>query len=270
MVRNLIAFITHATLDEYHADLCFRALSNSHNPIPIDELIIYNSHADELPNLKLLGIISRYDLHFIKKITIFPYDNDTHKSLGGDVLALSRFFIREYPPTARVLFLKSEMLVSVNLLDELRKTFDMEKVLFTPPLLNAKKSITDDELIDRSRLKYMIFSSEDTFFMEDEKGSIENDFRDRLGDNRGANPGNPAVKYLSCSGKKDWSLHYISINLLQGLEFKLQAWGGMSFARLQEWWIGAYKSFTVHKWHPIASKNCSEERPGDYNDWLNG
>lgn len=265
-LKKVIFFVTHATLTFRHAEMCLQALSESINPPHFDQLIIYNSHQDELSNDQILMLFSRYKLYrFIKSVQCFNYDTKTPKTLGGDINQIRDWCLANLSPRDRVLILKSDILVSSEYLNETQKTDHLDKTLFIPVLYNAKKSVSDNELMELCKKNYVIQSGKEFFFMENETSSPENDLRNRM-----STFNLPEVKYLVCSGKRDWSCPYITVNLLPQVITEQKIWGGWSAIQLQPWWIGGYKSFIVHKWHGIISvNNPGYERPGEYGQWLN-
>jgi hypothetical protein len=262
---KVIIFITHATLTFQHAKMTFMSLANSKNPINFDEMVIYNTHQDELSNSELLKLYESFNISFIKKVNLFDYDDNTHKSLGADLKVLQDYCQSVYDNNTKILLLKSDCLLSVNFINELSKFENYNKdFIFVAPLINAKKSVNDDELEAYIKNEYAILSSENTFFMEDENRTNDNDFRNRPG----VLPGDDCIKYISCTVKRDWSCHYLTNNMFNQVNLKQQDWGGSSFNHLKEYWIGAYMSFVVHKYHSIVSKNRKEERPGEWGEWL--
>jgi len=259
-----IIFITHSTLSEDHANMCFKALSNSKDPISFDKLIIYNSHQEEFPNEEVLSIYDLYNMEFIKEVEFFDYDPTTPKCLGGDMRVITDYCVSNFEDTDQVLLLKSDCMLSINFLNELKKLEGKSEFIFTAPLINGKRSSTNEDMFEYIKLPYPVLSSEDTFFMEDECGSQENHFRDRPGEN----PGNSHIKWISCTVKRDWSCHYVTVNLLPLIGKVNQDWGGCSFIHLKDKWIGAYKSFVLHKYHCIISENREVVRPGEWGEWL--
>ena len=263
---RILIFITHATLEYEHAEMTFRSLRNSTDPVEFDELLIYNAHPEELSNNDLLELSEAPELGYIKSRTIFPYDPNTPKCLGADLAALQQYCAAKYLPTDHILLLKSDCLLSTNFLNELTKfpLEDPQEFIFVAPLLNAKKSVTNEEITEHIKLPYAILSSEDTFYMEDETRTVDNDFRNRPG----VKPDDPVIKYISCECKRDWSCHYLPVSVFQRVALKQQDWGGSSFEHLSHLWIGSYKAFVIHKYHSIVSENRQTERPGEWGNWL--
>lgn len=262
---RIIIFITHATLTYQHASMTFMSLANSKDPVEFDEMVIYNTHQHELSNDVLLKLYESYNIPFIKTIRLFDYDESTPKSLGGDLEAIRTFCTEQYRQNDHILLLKSDMLLSINLLNEINKfPLESDDFVFTPVLVNAKKSVTDKELCEYIKLPYPVLSAEDTFYMEDEDRSIDNDFRNRPG----VTPGNNCIKYISCRVKRDWSCHYLPVKSLMMIHLENKTWGGSSFQPVSHLWVGSYKSFTVHRYHGITSVNRDSERPGEWGEWL--
>ena len=255
--------MTHATLEAEHAEMCIKALSASVDPVPFDRMIIYNTHQHELSNEYILSLCN--DLPFIDTIDLFEYDPSTPKTLAGDINAIREYCVKTFAETDHILLLKSDMLLSQSYLNELSKFDDIKTFLFIAPLFNAKRSVPDDELFEFTRTNSIALSSEESFFMEDENHSNENHFRDRCG----ATPADPKIKYLSCTGKADWSCPYFSMDIFPQIVTIQKDWGGWNAERVRQHWFGAYKSFTVHKFHGIESVNRIGDRPGDYGKWLN-
>jgi len=262
---KIIIFITHATLSYQHAKMTFLSLANSKDPIEFDEIVLYNTHQNELPNEKLLELYNSFDMSFIKNVKLFDYDESTHKSLGADLEAIRTYCNTAYNQNDHILLLKSDCLLSVNFLNELNKFNDnSSEFIFVAPLINSKQSITDEELEKYIQSPHAILSSEDTFFMEDEVRSKDNDFRNRPG----VVPGDDCIKFISCTVKRDWSCHYLPVSVFMKVKLVNQNWGGSSFEHLSHMWVGSYKSFVVHKYHSIVSPNRSTERPGEWGQWL--
>lgn len=262
---RVIVFITHATLTRQHAKMTFMSLANSINPIEFDEILVYNTHQNELPNEDLLRLYNSFSMSFIKKVTFFDYDDSTEKCLAADLEVIRNYCYRTYEPTDHVLLLKSDCLLSANFLDELRKFRNFEQeFIFVAPLFNAKQSVSDEELEQYVKSPHAILSSEDTFFMEDEKQTDDNDFRNRPD----VKPGDACIKYISCTVKRDWSCHFLPVSTFMKVNLVRKDWGGSSFEHLSHLWVGAYKSFVVHKYHSIVSENRTEERPGEWGEWL--
>jgi len=262
---RVIIFITHATLSYQHAKMTFMSLANSKNPVEFDEIVLYNTHQAELPNEKLLELFNSFSISFIKNVKLFEYDKTTHKSLGADLEAIRTYCNDTYASKDHLLLLKSDCLLSVNFLNELKK-FDTNSsdFVFVAPLINAKQSVTDDELTEYINSPYAILSSENTFFMEDEVRSPDNGFRNRPG----VVPGDDCIKYIACTVKRDWSCHYLPVDVFMQVKLAKQSWGGSSFEYLSHMWIGAYKSFVTHKYHSIVSSNRETKRPGEWGEWL--
>jgi hypothetical protein len=264
---RVIIFITHATLSYQHAKMTFMSLANSKDPIEFDEIVLYNTHQNELSNEELLELYNSFNIKFIKNVKLFDYDDSTHKSLGADLQAIRTYCNDTYAQNDHILLLKSDCLLSINFLNELKKfTPSSTNFVFVAPLINAKQSVTDKELTEYIKLPYAVLSSEDTFFMEDEVRSPDNGFRNRPG----VVPGDDCIKYIACTVKRDWSCHYLPVNVFMKVKLANQSWGGSSFEFLNHMWIGAYKSFVVHKYHSIVSSNRETERPGEWGQWLQG
>lgn len=264
-MKRIIFFLTHTTLTYEHADLCFKALGASVNPPIFNELIIYNTHSHELPNEEILKLYDKYDCtRFIDEVNIFDYPHNTPKNLASDIDCIRNWCLEHYEQTDRVLLLKSDILISSMYLYETTKTDLLPKVLFISAFYNSKRSISDEELYNFSRSDVVVRSSNEIFFIEDENNSKDNNTRDRGKFNL------PCVKYLCCTGKRDWSCPYLTVNIFPHVITRILEWGGWDAEPVKEWWVGSYMSFTVHKWHGVLSENNPNDRSNDdYRNWLN-
>ncbi|MDD4931337.1 MAG: hypothetical protein PHG66_04320 [Candidatus Colwellbacteria bacterium] len=257
-MKNILVFITHATLGLEHADLCIEHLGKSVDPLVFDKMIVYNTHQHELSNEKITELITKHKIldRICKEISLFDYNESTPKTLGHDCINIFNFLLNNYSMTDRVLILKSDIMISVNLLSELRDIQSSLKQTFilTPPFITAKERVSNDEIREYCSRTSIVLSDEKTFFDEDCNGG-ETDHGKR-------NPLDKDIKFISCTGKIDFSCHYMSLDLSLVMTVHSKTWGGVNFESCRDFWVGTEKSFTVHKYHSIVSENRVGEREG--------
>ena len=262
-MKNIVFFITHKTLSEKNCELTFKSLNNQEGFL-FDVFYIYNTHQSELPNETVINLYNTYNLNrFFKTYKIFNYNENTPKTIAWDVKTICDYVLNTYSQNDRVLFLKSDILLSKNYFSVL-KTLTNEFIYFTSPLVNAKKRVPDDEILEYILRPSFIKSDDITFYVEDEFQSNNNDFTNRPR----TNITDHSIKYFSCDVMRDWSCHFISINLLHHLILVSQSWGGVNLQKLYPYFIKTDKCFTVHKYHNIKSENRILDREGPVEQWL--
>ena len=264
-MEKIIFFITHKTLDYYNADLCFKALSLQQTDSKFDKMYIYNSHEEELSNNDILYLFENYELNrFINQVEIFNYDKKTDKTLGADINVISDYFCVNYNGSDKILFLKSDILLSVNYFDILDSYNETNELYFTAPFILAKKRIDDDKIFNYLKRENYIGSDDITFFVEDQTGSKNNDLN-----NRDISIFTEQIEFISCEVIKDFSCHYLTKNIINKLKIKNQSWGGINFSDLKKYYIGSDKCFVIHKYHDIISDNRTTDREGIVHRWMN-
>lgn len=262
-MTKVIFFITHHTLTLDHAQVTALSLRNSVDPVTFDHLYIYNTHQEEISNDTLRELL---DLPFVENIREFPNDlYPVGKSLVCDITAIVGFCAQNYRPTDSVLLLKSDCLLSVNYLNDIRKLEGLTSYVYTVPFIVAKKRVTNEELIQYSQRKLAILSDEETFFNENESLTPENDHRDR----RGESPLDQKIKYISCTCKRDFSCHYMTVDNLMTIATRPGAnWGGCWLENSRPKWIGSSKAFSLHKYHDIVSASRPNPREGTIEEYM--
>ena len=265
-MKNIAFFITHATLTKDHAEICMYSLSKQViiNGKKFDKLYIYNTHEDELSNSQLLQLYKLFDLQkFFSEISVFNYDNKTPKSLGADVKLISDYVTKHYSKDDRVLFLKSDCVLSINYFDEILNLPE-KSVYFVAPFINAKQRISNNDIINYSERQTYISSDEITFLVEDQTNDGKNDFNNR----NDVSVTDQQIKFTSCYVITDYSCHFISVDLLEKITIEHLTWGGAKFYNLIPYFVGTNRCFVVHKYHGIISENRSGDREGPTKDWL--
>jgi hypothetical protein len=261
---KIIFFITHHTLTLDHAQMTVASLRNSIDPITFDRLYIYNTHQEEISNEVIRDLLT--DLPFVSDIREFPQElYPSGKSLVCDVRTIVDFCFRNYQLTDSVLLLKSDCLLSVNFLNDLKKLDRLSSYVFTAPFIVAKKRVTNEELLQYSQRKLAILSDEETFFNENESVTPENDHRDRVGEKAT----DFKIKYISCTCKRDFSCHYMTVDNLLTIATRQGAnWGGCWLENSRSKWIGSSRAFTLHKYHSIVSDARPNPREGTIEEYM--
>ena len=125
--------------------------------------------------------------------------------------------------------------------------------------------LVDWDLIIQYTMRNNFVESDDiTFFVENSERTNDNDFFRRPN----CKVTDENILFISCYTIRDWSCHFISIDLLQFIEIKNQDWGGVWFANIQKKCIKTNKCFVVHKYHNIKSENRIKQREGGIEEWL--
>jgi len=261
-MKNILFFITHKTLTAENCDLTFYSISLQEKFV-FDVFYIYNSHESELSNELIINLYNFYNLNnYFKCYKIFNYNQDTPKTLGWDIKTISDYLLNNYDQNDKILFLKSDMLLSKNYFKCLSEIKE-ELVYFTSPLVNAKKRVSISEIKKYLIRPKFIKSDDITFYVEDEFQSNDNDFH-----NRNIDITDNSIHFFSCDTIRDWSCHFITIKLLVNLSIISQSWGGINLQNLYPYFIKTDDCFTIHKYHNIVSENRSTGREGPVEEWL--
>jgi hypothetical protein len=265
MVKSILFFITHSTLNLDHAKMCLYHLSLSNiNTIVFDEMYIYNTHSDELSNESILELIREYNISKLcGEIKIFEYDTNTQKKLSYDIYSISLFCQKNYNKNDRILLLKSDIMISVNLLSDLCNV-ESDSFIFTPPFVTAKSRVTNKEIIDYTRRTKFVKSDNITFYNESNVEDIN--LTDHI---TKRTPNDNDVFFISCECKINFSCHYLTCDIFKDIEFHDKDCGNVCFEESRNRWISSNNSFTVHKYHSIVSKNRGEEREISLHTYLN-
>jgi hypothetical protein len=257
---NIIFFITHATLTLDHAVETFASISRSINPMIFDMLWIYNTHQHELDSIEIIRLYNVYSLsNIIKDIRYFPDTYPDQKKLTHDINTIKNFCNKMYSQSDRFLILKSDIILSTNLLNDLTKMGAISSFVLSPPFVVAKKRVHIDDIVQYSKRPFFIPSDNETFFNENEDGSNDNDHRNRPN----IKPTDSSIKFISCTVKSDFSCHYLTLDCLNNLVIHIDnTWGGVNFSRLKDRWFGTNRGFTIHQYHDIVSNNRPAPREG--------
>jgi hypothetical protein len=262
---NTLFFITHRTLGEEHADMVFRSISMQVTDRKFDRMIIYNSHPQELSNEHLVSLFRRHGLgRVISDVSVFDYDDRTSKSLGMDIHCIRGYCRATMNPNDRVLLLKSDCCLSRNYFDVILKIEEPRLVHFVAPFVCAKKRVGDIDILKYLSRDSFIRSDEITFFVEDSHQSKDNDFHKRL-----ELITDRSILYTACTVTRDFSCHFISVELMNLIGIREQSWGGCNFSALDPYLLQSDRCFVVHKYHDIQSENRIGDREGPVKDWLN-
>jgi hypothetical protein len=262
----ILFFITHKTLSLENCELTFSSISLQSKLNKFDKMYIYNTQPDELLNVDIITIYNKYNLNeYFKELSIFNYDLNSEKTLGKDISNICEYCFSNYNLNDRVLFLKSDCCLSSNYFDEIFNIpLNIIDVYFTSPFICAKKRVPNNEILDYIKRDAYIPSDEITFFVEDRFQSNNNDFNNRLD----TSVYDHNIKFFSCYVIRDWSVHLISVSLLNRLIIRSQSWGGVNLSQLENYFIETNRCFTVHKYHNVISENRNVEREGPVEGWL--
>ena len=263
--------MTHKTLPLNYADCAFKSMSLQamRDDKQFDELWLYNTWPNELTNESLIELYEQYDLkRFFKNgVHVFPYDNNTPKTVPGDVGAVCAFARERFAPEDRIFMYKSDCILSKNFFDEFLHIPEGKLIYFSTPFINGKARVTDEELLEYASREEFIQSDDITFFVEDMEQHMPNDFTRRPG----THPMDAQFKFTSCYGIRDgFSSHGVSVGLSHKINLFPQAsWGGIRWDALIPNFVGTNRCFLVHKYHGIKSENRATDREGPAEAWLN-
>jgi len=264
-MKNIIFFMTHKTLTLDHAKATFYSISKQNTDKKFDILYLYNTHQDEISNDVLLNLYSEYGLdRFIKEVKIFDYNPFTPKTLGNDLDSIIKYCVETYENQDRILFLKSDIVLSKNYFDDALNVPNGQLVYYTSPFICAKARISDAEIFEYADRDTYIQSDDITFFVEDQYGSPNNDFNNRPG----VSITDEQIKFTSCYVIFNFTCHMISVELLKSVNLDCSSWGGATFTALYQNFVGTNRSFAIHKFHGIISENRATDREGPVKDWL--
>ena len=265
-MKNIVIFITHKTLSEDHAQCTFYSMSQQNVPSDkkFDALYIYNTHQEEISNDLLINLFNYYNLNkFFVELKILNNSQIT-KSLGEDIHSIREYFMNKYRPEDRILLLKSDCVLSKNYFEEILGIEQNKSIYFVAPFVCAKSNVSNEEIIGYSRRDRFIKSDDVTFFVEDQNNTGDNDFNNRkeisIYDNK--------IKFTSCYVIRDFSCHFISVELLPKITIQIQSWGGCNFSNLVSYFVETNKCFVIHKYHDIISDNRTTDREGPVSSWL--
>ena len=281
-------FNTHATLDRWHADICFDSLANQSVDYKFDVMYIYNTHPHELPNDTLLSLIEQYRLrHHFDKIEILPKSDG--KTLGQDMLYLTSHCAEVKPD--KVLMLKSDYGISKNFmrgLDMIDNSVEKgDQFIFTAPTANAKEYIEKDEI-----MRYLMRA--DFAPRCDMTWYFGSDYADSLGTHEFRylkdvwhgdpedlgkalriceKPTDPSVRFVSHTIRSDFNCHYFDGKTFSEIDFQgsnpertwnLSFWGIQAAQRVQNIpFVDTPGAFVVHLFHSIVGPNRKEPREDD-------
>ena len=262
---KVIFFITHKTLGLDHAKLALSSLGDSYEPMKFDKMIIYNTHQDELPNELLFQMCRDYGLYsIVNEILEFDGVYPSTYRLTSDIRTIGNYVFERYQNTDKIWLWKSDCILSKYLVNDMNKLDTLQSFCFTPAFIVAKKRVTDNEIIEYCHKPYLVLSDHETFFNEDESQSKDNDHRNRIGEK--ATDFN--IKFISCTVKRDFSNHYLTVDCLRNINIGDQTWGGVGFASLSNKWVGTSKGFVVHKYHNIVSESRPLPREGTIEEYM--
>ena len=173
MTRS-VYFITHSSLDYKHARLCLMSLASQNFDDLWDNLFVYNTHQEELPNSDLFSLIEQLGIQRkFRNVQEVAYDPSSRKTNLQDFMNLIDHCRAHVPliSNSYLLYLKSDYILSSNFFDGLKK-FDCESnFIFSAMIENAKEFVEEKELFERA--------SRDSFTLVDDVTYYAgSDFRD--------------------------------------------------------------------------------------------
>ena len=261
-MTKILFFITHTTLDLDHAKMCLYELMLSLKKcgtFRFDRMYIYNTHKEELSNETVLDIVEKYKLSkYISEISVFPYNVNTPKRLSSDMSTIFNFCRRNYSREDRVFILKSDLLLSCNVITDINKIIS-KSFVFTPPFVTAKSDLTNNQLHSYCRRETFIKSDSVTFYNESYDGDKNN-----TDHKNGKSPFDEQFSFISCNCVFDFSCHYLTVDCMDYIMLDDKDWGGVNFSNCRHI-VTTDTSFTVHKFHEVKSQNRKLDREGcDY------
>lgn len=222
-MKNILFFITHKTLNiDHNVEMCLNYLSRSYDPLRFDEMYICNSYQEELSNDSILKLTTKYNINSIcKNIKIFPYDTIDYNSIFSYLI--DNYYLHD----DRILLLKSDIMVSINFLNELKTIQNNldEKFILTPIFIDPKENLTNKEIRN-------IISSDEIVFNE---------------------------KTKNISPFSSVFCHYFSI--LTIWEMNIIEIDDINFLNCKDYWMCTNYSFVIHKSHSSCKNN--EEKESD-------
>ena len=266
-MKHILFFITHKTLDREHCELSFKSIQNQVSTQMIfDVMYIYNTHQQEFPNEIVVDLYKEYGLEkFAPTLRIFNYDENSHKSLGQDIENIISYVAKHYELEDRILFLKSDCVLSKNYFQDIFDLPQDRPVYFTAPFVCAKSRVDNDRILEYTMRDIFVPSDDITFFTEDRHGPENSDLVHR----KDVAITDASILFFACYVIGDWSCHLISAGLFHLLAIGKQSWGGVGLQGLEPYFVETGRSFVVHKYHDIKSENRSEDRWGPVHTWLN-
>jgi len=265
-MKNLLFFIIHNTSTLEHCQLSLQSLCRqSETTFKFDHMYIYNTQADEITYDDILDICWKENiLKFVvvEEICIFDYDKNSPKSLEQDLKNIMTYVTKRYSPDDRVLFMKSDCLLSKYYLKDIEELPDNCPIHFTAPFVFAKKRVPNDEILDYVKRDSFVESEAITFFTEDGYSSHNSDLEHR----KDVKITDESVKFFACYGIRCWSCHLITVSLFPLMGIVNQT--GIDLRHLEPYFNKTSRSFVVYKYHGIVSENRLTGRWTQIYEWI--
>lgn len=260
-----ILFLTHTTLTPRHAALCFSGLVNQTEQI-WDRLILYNSHQGELPNQYIIDLAREMGLSI--PIEIFPYNEESPKTLVADVLNL-REYARGFDDRDTILVIKSEYVLSRGFNAAVKGLDNSTRYLWCLPGTNAKQFVTDEEIMEYQAKMNFVYVDDKTYYRgsdlfspKEENGPVVDGLRLRDTDYR--------IHFVSHRANLDWGVHVMPAMVWKDFPAHHKrinwSWGGLAQSLSHCHRSGMAKfldidsAFAIHVFHEIISKNRVGDR----------
>lgn len=280
---NNCIFTTHATLTKAHAEHSLRSLfeKQTNHDVIWENFIVYNTHANEIPNAWLTKLIKTMagDFGQIANLFVFPYEDGLYpKTLTQDTMNhLQLLSENEMNAPGKTLLLKSEYCVSNNFNEVFQQQSNIN-MIWSLPIHNAKEKVTIDEIYAKLGDPIFIPIDEVTYYRGGTNapftpGTMDDPYDERSLYEPDIDETDPRFKFVSHNIQNDYNLHVFSNDILstclricRRVYDPRSTWGGA-----HDLFNGAFKlghvrrctetrAYGVHMYHGIISDNRSEDR----------
>lgn len=268
---KILYYIIHEPLTLEFVDFSFKALTNQSVDYLWDKFVIYNAwNKDQLSDEEIVQKYNEYNLKkYFESVEILPESDSTQKSLARDMYDIINHYNQTYlvQSTDRILILKAEYAICRNFMQNLTNFDNMENFIYTPNILNAKETVTDERAFEKSQEERCILYNHETYY----RGSDLYTPREEIGpvvEGTLIKETNDQIKFVSHAIKRDFNVHYMPGDVFAKLDVlpieMTKTWGGFGgFFRAFERRIdfpNIPNIFCVHKFHGVQSSIRTEDR----------
>lgn len=268
---NILYYIIHEPLTLEYVDFSFKALTNQSVDYLWDNFIIYNAwDKKQLSNEAILQKYNEYELqkHF-KSVEILPESDPNQKSLARDMYDIINHYNRTYlvQSSDKILILKAEYAICRNFMQTMTDFDNMENFIYTPNILNAKESVSDDEAFQKSQEIRCVLYNHETYYRGSDLYHPTHEIGPKIND-RKIKDTDPEIKYVSHAIKRDFNVHCMPGDVFSKLDVlpveMTKTWGGFGgFFRAFDRGVrfpNILNIFCVHKFHGVQSSIRKEDR----------
>lgn len=245
---NLL-LMNHNTISKEHMTLCIKSLSGC----VFGNIYIHNN-ATDIDTCFIYDEIINSDIRYVYiQILSIPYGT---KTLNGDLQSISKQIPKH---DNMLLILKCDYSISKGSIEEIRK-MNVGDYLYTLPTVNAKETVTDNQIEEYLKRPRFITHDEITYYRGSDHFEPKNEmgfYASELCDD---------IKFVSWGGSLDFNVHIINqkhLSYFENEDIDIQ-WGGChSFHKMKNDGIEIIKNdkcFAVHKYHGILSANNKNDR----------